>query len=49
MIAEWVEDAGALEQLVRIGAQYGQGYHLHKPRPLAEIDFKDPALLTAAA
>lgn len=49
VIAEWVEDAATLEQLLRIGTQYGQGYHLHKPRPLEEFDFKDPALLTAAA
>ena len=31
VIAEWVEDAEALEILVEMGTEYGQGYLFQKP------------------
>jgi Amt family ammonium transporter len=35
-IAEFVESADVLERLHRIGVDYAQGYHLGRPRPLAD-------------
>jgi EAL domain-containing protein (putative c-di-GMP-specific phosphodiesterase class I) len=36
-IAEFVEDANILAELRKIGVDYAQGYHLHRPEPLAEL------------
>jgi diguanylate cyclase (GGDEF)-like protein/PAS domain S-box-containing protein len=36
-VAECVESAAALEALARIGVDYAQGFHLHRPVPLAQI------------
>lgn len=38
-IAEFVEDNDVLLTLKRIGIDFGQGYHFHKPQPLHEIVF----------
>jgi diguanylate cyclase (GGDEF)-like protein/PAS domain S-box-containing protein/excisionase family DNA binding protein len=46
VIAEWVEDAGALELLRDMGTQYGQGYLFQKPRMLEEIRPAEASLLT---
>lgn len=35
-IAEFIEDEAQLQALTEIGIDYGQGYHLGKPRPLLE-------------
>ena len=35
-IAEFIEDEAQLQALKEIGIDYGQGYHLGKPRPLLE-------------
>jgi len=37
-IAEFVEDKDILMVLTGLGIDYGQGYHLHKPEPLAAHD-----------
>jgi len=37
VIAEFVEDAGIVERLREIGVDYAQGYHIAKPRPLADL------------
>jgi EAL domain-containing protein (putative c-di-GMP-specific phosphodiesterase class I) len=31
MVAEFVEDQQTLDLLKKIGVQYAQGYHLHRP------------------
>jgi diguanylate cyclase (GGDEF)-like protein len=36
-VAEWVERPTQVEALVRLGVRVGQGFHLGKPRPLAEV------------
>ena len=36
-IAEYVASEAILEKLREIGVDYGQGYHLGAPRPLAEL------------
>ena len=36
-IAEYVENAAAVETLVTIGVNYGQGYHLGKPLPIEQM------------
>ncbi len=36
-IAEFVEDKEIMAVLTGLGIDYGQGYHLHKPEPLAAI------------
>ncbi|WP_367154061.1 DUF1631 family protein [Methylomonas sp. HYX-M1] len=36
-IAEYVENAEIQQILEEIGVDYGQGYHIHKPAPLAEL------------
>jgi diguanylate cyclase (GGDEF)-like protein/PAS domain S-box-containing protein len=36
-IAEFVEDAHILAELRKIGVDYAQGYHLHRPEPLADL------------
>ena len=33
-IAEFVENAAILERLGRLGVDYAQGYHIHRPEPL---------------
>ena len=35
VIAEWVEDRATLAMLCEMGVDYGQGYALDKPAPLA--------------
>ncbi|MEJ2465051.1 MAG: DUF1631 family protein [Candidatus Thiodiazotropha sp.] len=37
VIAEYVSDAGICKALMKIGVDYGQGYHFSKPRPLKEV------------
>jgi Amt family ammonium transporter len=37
-IAEYVSSEAILRRLREIGVDYGQGYHLGRPRPLAELD-----------
>jgi diguanylate cyclase (GGDEF)-like protein/PAS domain S-box-containing protein len=37
VIAEQVEDAGALEAAKRMGVDFVQGYHLGRPQPLARV------------
>ncbi|HSQ52417.1 MAG TPA: EAL domain-containing protein, partial [Nitrospiraceae bacterium] len=37
-IAEGVEDDAALNALREIGIDYVQGYHLHRPEPIAGLD-----------
>lgn len=34
--AEFVENAAIVTALERLGVDYGQGYHFHRPRPLTE-------------
>jgi len=36
-VAEFVENAVIEEMLVKIGIDYGQGYHIHKPEPWYEV------------
>ncbi|MES9937841.1 MAG: EAL domain-containing protein [Sedimenticola sp.] len=36
-IAEWVEDEDVLDALKEIGVDYGQGYHIGKPRSASEL------------
>jgi len=36
-IAEYVASEAILDKLREIGVDYGQGYHLGAPRPLAEL------------
>ena len=36
IVAEFVEDATTQMMLSKLGIDYGQGYHLHRPEPLAE-------------
>ncbi|HWO58843.1 MAG TPA: EAL domain-containing protein [Umezawaea sp.] len=36
-VAEWVERPTQVEALIRLGVRVGQGFHLGKPRPLAEV------------
>ncbi len=35
-IAEFVESEAVLQRLIEIGLDYGQGYHIGEPRPLAD-------------
>ena len=35
-VAEFVEDERIVEELVRIGVDYAQGYHVARPCPLPE-------------
>lgn len=37
VIAEQIEDAGALETAKRMGVDFVQGYHLGRPQPLARV------------
>lgn len=37
-VAEWVESEAVLDELERIGVDYAQGYHLARPKPLAELE-----------
>ncbi|MEO6200643.1 MAG: EAL domain-containing protein [Cryobacterium sp.] len=54
MVAEGVEDAAAYEQLVAIGCDHAQGYHLSRPLPAADLDrwladrLANPVALTAS-
>ncbi|MBW3567242.1 MAG: EAL domain-containing protein [Proteobacteria bacterium] len=36
-VAEWVEEAHALERLRELGVHYAQGYFLHRPQPLETL------------
>jgi diguanylate cyclase (GGDEF)-like protein len=38
VVAEWVEDAETKDTLKSLGVGWGQGYHLGRPHPLADID-----------
>ncbi|HTD89983.1 MAG TPA: bifunctional diguanylate cyclase/phosphodiesterase, partial [Burkholderiales bacterium] len=50
VIAEWVEDATAVDLLMRMGTQFGQGYHFHRPRLLEDWNLPEPqALISGAA
>jgi EAL domain-containing protein (putative c-di-GMP-specific phosphodiesterase class I) len=35
VVAEWVDNARAIEILRAAGVDYAQGFHLHKPEPIA--------------
>ena len=35
-IAEFIGDQATVDRLAALGVDYGQGYHLGHPRPLAE-------------
>jgi len=37
VVAEKIEDEATVTQLQRIGVTCGQGFHLHKPEPLADL------------
>jgi diguanylate cyclase (GGDEF)-like protein/PAS domain S-box-containing protein len=37
-VGERVENAEILEELERLGVDYGQGFHIERPRPLAELE-----------
>lgn len=37
-IAEYVENAETMEKLRTIGVGFAQGYHIGKPKPLAELE-----------
>jgi EAL domain-containing protein (putative c-di-GMP-specific phosphodiesterase class I) len=39
-VAERVEDGEALDALARIGVDFAQGFHVHRPTPLAKISFE---------
>jgi diguanylate cyclase (GGDEF)-like protein/PAS domain S-box-containing protein len=39
-VAECVEDEATLEALLRIGVDYGQGYHLHRPVLLSALAYE---------
>ena len=49
VIAEWVEDAEALEILVEMGTEYGQGYLFQKPGLLENLLPGQAAALTSGA
>ncbi|UTV29376.1 putative bifunctional diguanylate cyclase/phosphodiesterase [Photobacterium atrarenae] len=36
-VAEFVENQAIYDCLAKIGVQYAQGYHIHKPEPLAQL------------
>ena len=38
VVAEGVEDGGALDQLARYGCDQAQGFHILRPVPAAELD-----------
>ncbi|WP_179468605.1 sensor domain-containing phosphodiesterase [Mycolicibacterium vinylchloridicum] len=38
VVAEAVETAGQLQTLIRLGIEYGQGFHLGRPRPEPRLD-----------
>jgi hypothetical protein len=49
VVAEGLEDLGMTEAAAVLGAQYGQGYHLARPMPAAEVpgwmkDFTGPGV-----
>lgn len=37
IVAEKIEDEATVEQLRQIGVTFGQGFHLHRPEPLAKL------------
>jgi EAL domain-containing protein (putative c-di-GMP-specific phosphodiesterase class I) len=37
VVAEQVEDIGALEAATRMGVDFVQGYHLGRPQPLVRV------------
>jgi len=41
-IAEWVEDSSTLQAVRALGVDYGQGYYVGRPRPLAGIMTSEP-------
>lgn len=46
-IAEYVEDEPVMEALRRLGVNYGQGYYIARPAPLAEFDVLIARRITA--
>lgn len=42
LLAEGIETPSELETLRELGMRYGQGYHLGRPAPLAELDLATP-------
>ena len=49
VIAEWVEDSAAVDLLVEMGTQFGQGYFFHKPCLLEECSVQEPVMVSTAA
>ena len=50
VIAEWIEDQAALDLLLTMGIQYGQGYFFQKPKLLKDFSPAElPALVSDAA
>ena len=49
VIAEWVEDAAALDMLVEMGTQYGQGHFFQKPSPLMSRESFENQILAKPA
>ena len=40
-IAEFVENQEILDELIKLGVDFAQGYHLGKPKPLSELNAYD--------
>jgi diguanylate cyclase len=38
LVAEGIEDLATAQALLALGCRYAQGYHFHRPAPVAEID-----------
>lgn len=49
VIAEWVEDAAAVQLLESMGTQFAQGYYFHKPRLLQPVEPPQPVAMSSAA
>ncbi|WP_367128224.1 putative bifunctional diguanylate cyclase/phosphodiesterase [Saccharothrix sp. HUAS TT1] len=41
-VAEWVERPAQVDALLRLGVRVGQGFHLGRPRPLAQVLSEQP-------
>jgi diguanylate cyclase (GGDEF)-like protein len=49
-VAEWVENLAVLPRLRELGVAYAQGFAIHRPAPLASIEFEHaPSPVTALA
>ena len=48
-VAEFVDSEAVLHKLHELGVDYAQGYHLHKPQPVAELVRDSVASPVAAA